>query len=262
MAGIPDWLARWRVTNTWDEHRARGSAGGVDFGTPVGTPIYAPTAGTVDYRMFSDGSSVARVRRSDGTATEFLHGVPSGGARSVDAGDLIATSDGRRGAWGANGSTGPHIHVHDVTAAGVRVFPFSTIQSAPTRRKRDTMYTHFINDPAIAKRQVPVVYAVFTDANGQERIRVAGINEAAIAYAGGYSVPGDSLTINGLGDEAGYVYTDPKAVLVPKVATTSFALDVPALAAAIAKALPDVDPAAIAKAVVAAMPKKITGTLG
>lgn len=131
MSGIPSWLARWRVTGTWDAHRARGSLGGVDFGAPVGTPIYAPTAGRVDYRVLSDGSSVARVRRPDGSATEFLHGRPSGSARAIAAGALIATSDGRRGVWGAGASTGPHIHVHDVTARGVRVYPFSTISTSP-----------------------------------------------------------------------------------------------------------------------------------
>lgn len=132
---VPAWLAKWKITSTWEQHIARGSKGGVDYGAPKGTSIIAPTAGTVDYRLLSDGSSVARVKRADGTATEFLHGIPypngkGSGPRAVKAGDVIATSDGSKGAWGANGSTGPHIHVHDVDKAGNRQRPFSTITSS------------------------------------------------------------------------------------------------------------------------------------
>lgn len=136
LMDVPAWLAKWKITSTWEAHIARGSKGGVDYGAPKGTSIIAPTAGTVDYRLLSDGSSVARVKRADGTATEFLHGIPypngkGSGSRAVKAGDIIATSDGTKGAWGANGSTGPHIHVHDVDKAGNRQRPFSTIPTSP-----------------------------------------------------------------------------------------------------------------------------------
>lgn len=133
MAPIPAWLSKWRVTGTWEQHRARGSAGGVDWGAPFGSPIYAPEGGgRLTFLYFSDGSSVLRITRPDGTRTELLHGHLIGSApRDVRGGELIGSSDGRKGALGANGSNGPHIHGHDVTAGGVRVFPFSTIASTP-----------------------------------------------------------------------------------------------------------------------------------
>ena len=129
---IPAWLAKWRVTSDWAAHRARGSLGGIDWATPTGTPIYAPSDGIVDFRFYGDGSSVIRIRRADNTRTEFLHGTFLGGNfRPVKAGERVGTSDGRRGTRGAGSSTGPHVHAHDVTAAGVRVPPFSTIRNAP-----------------------------------------------------------------------------------------------------------------------------------
>ena len=143
---IPAWLAKWRVTSDWAAHRARGSLGGVDWATPTGTPIHAPSDGIVDFRFYGDGSSVIRIRRADNTRTEFLHGTFLGGNfRPVKAGERVGTSDGRRGTRGAGSSTGPHVHAHDVTAAGVRVPPFSTIPnsggstSTPTRPKGDTV---------------------------------------------------------------------------------------------------------------------------
>lgn len=132
MSGIPAWLAKWRVTGTWAAHIRRGSAGGVDFGAPAGTDILSPSAGVVSFRYFPDDSSVIRVTRPDGTATEFLHGHKVGRfPRVVRSGDHIGESDGRPGRDGAGPSNGAHIHVHDVTAAGSRVYPFSTIASSP-----------------------------------------------------------------------------------------------------------------------------------
>ena len=128
---IPAWLDKWRVTSDWAAHRARGSLGGIDWATPTGTPIYAPSDGIADFSFYGDGSSVIRIRRADNTRTEFLHGTFLGGNfRPVKAGERVGTSDGRRGTRGAGSSTGPHIHAHDVTAAGARVPPFSTIRNA------------------------------------------------------------------------------------------------------------------------------------
>ena len=126
---IPDWLSGYRITGTWDEHIARGSTGGVDFGTPVGTPIYALTDCKVTFFYYGDGSSVIRQTRADGTKTEFLHGHLVGSPRAAYPGELVGTTDGRPGADGAGPSNGAHLHVHDITADGVRVYPFSTIGS-------------------------------------------------------------------------------------------------------------------------------------
>ena len=124
---IPDWLSGFRITGTWDEHRANGSPGGIDWGTPVGTVIYAPSEGVVDFRYFGDGSSVIRVKRPDGTATEFLHGHLTADPGPVTYRQPIGVSDGRPGTDGAGPSDGAHLHAHDVTASGVRVPPFTTI---------------------------------------------------------------------------------------------------------------------------------------
>lgn len=129
---IPDWLSGYRITGTWDEHIARGSTGGVDFGTPVGTPIYAPSAGALSFFYFGDGSSVIRVTRADGSKTNFLHGRFAGDPRAVVEGELIGYTDGRPGTLGAGPSDGGHLHVHDDTATGKRVPPFSTISSTAT----------------------------------------------------------------------------------------------------------------------------------
>lgn len=129
MSVVPWWLAKWGVSATWADHIGWGSKGGVDYPAPRGTPILAASDGVVDYRVLSDGSSVARVTRPDGTATEMLHGVPKGKRRTVKRLEVIATSDGRRGVWGAGGSSGPHIHAHDLDKNGTRVPPFSTVPS-------------------------------------------------------------------------------------------------------------------------------------
>jgi hypothetical protein len=138
MSGTPAWLARFPVSRggSWAAHRARGSLGGVDWAAPAGTRIKSPSAGVVSYRVMRDGSSVAKVKRDDGTATEFLHGRPLGGPRRVELDEDIAISDGRPGTPGAGPSTGAHIHAHDLTAAGVRVPPFSTIREIPRRKAR------------------------------------------------------------------------------------------------------------------------------
>jgi hypothetical protein len=132
MSAVPYWLSRWKVTSTWLAHILRGSAGGIDYGAPVGTAILAASDGVVDYRVLSDGSSVARVTRPDGTATEMLHGRPVGKRRTVKHLETIATSDGRRGVWGSGRSSGAHIHAHDVDTRGRRVRPFSTVPSGGT----------------------------------------------------------------------------------------------------------------------------------
>jgi hypothetical protein len=148
------------VTGDWAAHRARGSLGGIDWATPTGTPLYAPSDGIADFRFYGDGSSVIRIRRADNTRTEFLHGTFLGGNfRPVKAGERVGTSDGRRGTRGAGRSTGPHVHAHDVTAAGVRVPPFSTIPNIP--------------DESIAEEKEDDML-VFISEKGDDAVRVTG----------------------------------------------------------------------------------------
>lgn len=128
---IPAWLTGYRITGTWEDHLERGSLGGLDFGTPVGTAIYAPTDSEISFFYYGDGSSVIRATRPDGSKTEFLHGHLVGAPRKARGLEKIGTSDGRPGTDGAGPSDGAHLHVHDITADGVRVYPFSTIGSQP-----------------------------------------------------------------------------------------------------------------------------------
>lgn len=128
MSSIPAWLTRYPVTSTWADHLARGSKGGVDYGTPVRTPVLAPPrGGIIRWFHLSDGSSVIRVDRGDGTATDFLHGhlTVAEGAK-VQHMQQIGVTDGRKGTPGAGTSTGAHLHVHDISG-GQRRPPYSTI---------------------------------------------------------------------------------------------------------------------------------------
>lgn len=130
MSAVPQWLARFGISlpgGTWEAHIARKSAGGVDFPAPVGTDMLAASDGRLTYFKLSDGSSVLRVTRKDGTATDLLHGHPVGATpRDVERFEHIGESDGRKGADGAGSSTGPHIHAHDIKD-GKRVYPWSTV---------------------------------------------------------------------------------------------------------------------------------------
>lgn len=188
---VPAWLAQYRVTDDWAAHRARGSLGGVDWAAPAGTPIFAPSDGIVDYRLFPDGSSVIRVKRSDGTATEFLHGHLVGeNRRLVTNMTRIGTSDGRRGQPGAGPSTGAHIHAHDVSKSGVRVPPFSTIGSlgpagsgtTPPRKDNSTMLYYKLGS-------TPTLYALAgsspgTPANWRETTDQNFANQLAAQVGG------------------------------------------------------------------------------
>jgi murein DD-endopeptidase len=86
----------------------RPSHAGMDFKTPVGTPVVAPYAGTVtraNWNWTSNGNCV-EVKYDDGSVAKFLHlseNRVEEGAR-VGAGDVIALS-GNTGH-----STAPHLH--------------------------------------------------------------------------------------------------------------------------------------------------------
>jgi len=64
------------------------------------------------------------------------------------------------------------------------------------RRKKAPMYVKF--------KDLPAVYAVYTDATGHPRMRVCGPHEAAFATSGGLVVAGDEATTKGLATETGY----------------------------------------------------------
>jgi murein DD-endopeptidase MepM/ murein hydrolase activator NlpD len=93
---------------------------GIDFATPVGTPVYATADGTVT-RIINDdrcGRGI-RIKHGDGTNTIFCHlnrqMVSSG--ENVHAGCKIAES-GNTGH-----STGPHLHYGMRDASGNKIDP-------------------------------------------------------------------------------------------------------------------------------------------
>lgn len=122
--GMPNPFAGFPVTDDWAAHRARGSLGGTDYGTPVGTPIVAPNPGFVSYEA-GNGSggyiiSLA-LGNSPGYVMQFLHcSAFEGGNRNVNEGDILGYTGGAKGAPGAGSSTGTHVHVHLVDPNGVR----------------------------------------------------------------------------------------------------------------------------------------------
>lgn len=127
------------VTDDWAAHRARGSLGGVDFGTPVGTPIVAPNPGFVSYEA-GNGSGgyiiTLSLSNSPGYKMQFLHcSAFEGGNRNVSEGEVIGYTGGKKGAPGAGSSTGPHVHVHLVDPNGVREDVMPWFGSAPSAGK-------------------------------------------------------------------------------------------------------------------------------
>jgi murein DD-endopeptidase MepM/ murein hydrolase activator NlpD len=117
-------FAGYRVSDDWAAHRRRGSLGGVDFATPVGTPIYAPVAGSVRFEAGNgSGGYIISLALADspGYVMQFLHCSGFNGSnRSVKAGELLGYTGGAAGSPGAGSSTGPHVHVHLVDPNGVR----------------------------------------------------------------------------------------------------------------------------------------------
>lgn len=138
--GMPNPFAAYRISDDWAAHRARGSLGGTDWATPVGTPITAPVAGTVTYEP-GNGSGgyiiTLALKDSPGYRMQFLHCSRfNGGNRSVSPGEVLGYTGGAKGATGSGSSTGPHVHVHLVDPNGVRedVMPWfaSGSSSAPS----------------------------------------------------------------------------------------------------------------------------------
>lgn len=123
-------FTNYPISDDWADHIRRGSAGGIDYVMPVGTPLPAPSDGFVTFLPNNGtGGHTATIRRADGTRTQYMHlSRFVGAARTVRAGEIVGYSGGAKGAPGAGSSTGPHLHTHDLTASGKRVPPFSTIR--------------------------------------------------------------------------------------------------------------------------------------
>lgn len=122
--GYKNFLSKYRITANWTAHLKRGSLGGIDFATPVGTPILAPTDGTVKQIVGKGtGGWYVQLWHKDGSHDEFLHLSKFAAKGKVKQGDIIGYSGGALGAAGSGSSTGPHVHWHLILKDGRRVNP-------------------------------------------------------------------------------------------------------------------------------------------
>lgn len=122
-------FVNYPISCDWDCHRARGSAGGIDYAVLVGTPIHAPFNGWTTIRTNSVGGNIVNLRRDDGLQIECMHLSKFVTPSYYHEGDIIGYSGGAKGTWGAGDSTGPHIHVNAID--GGRVTNFLDYLPAP-----------------------------------------------------------------------------------------------------------------------------------
>lgn len=125
----------YRMSDNWAQHIARGSAGGIDYAMPVGTPITAPCDGRLENWNSGGGAGyVARFYHEDGTnqRDEFLHLSRFQKPGYYKQGQVIGFSGGAKGAPGAGTSTGPHVHWHLILGNGQRVSPLDFLNNGPT----------------------------------------------------------------------------------------------------------------------------------
>ena len=114
-----------RITGQFGEARAGHQHAGVDIATPVGTPVRAPAAGTIDVAGQRQGyGNAIYINFGGGTTGRFGHlskfNVKPGDR--VEAGDIIGESGGAPGEPGSGRSTGAHLH-YEVRQNGRAVDP-------------------------------------------------------------------------------------------------------------------------------------------
>ncbi|MFI2665818.1 peptidoglycan DD-metalloendopeptidase family protein [Micromonospora carbonacea] len=127
-------FAGYPITGTWEEHLARGSLGGIDFGMGVGTNLPACGAGTIqNIPNNGTGGHTVTIHHSDGYRSQYLHlsqFLLSDGT-AVAAGTVVGRSGGAAGAPGSGNSTGPHLHWHMINPSGVRINPLTYVGQNP-----------------------------------------------------------------------------------------------------------------------------------
>ena len=103
--------------------------GGVDYGVPIGTPVFAASDGTVEDTAYDNGGygNYIRMRDKDGNQLYYGHldSKAASGGQKVKAGDLIGYSGN------SGGSTGAHLHF-EVRNAGNKIDPLAYISGAGT----------------------------------------------------------------------------------------------------------------------------------
>ena len=124
---------------SFDEHRARGSRGGVDFAVGVGTPVIAPTLGVVENATNSSAGNYVNFRhigdngQPTGFYDQFMHLSRFVAPGWYQPGSIIGYS-GNTG-----NSTGPHIHWDLVNPAGTVVRQWEYFNNDPISSGDDDM---------------------------------------------------------------------------------------------------------------------------
>lgn len=113
------------VSGRFKEQRSGHQHAGIDYAVPVGTPVRAPAAGTIDAAGAKQGyGNAIYINFGGGTTARFGHlskfNVKPGDR--VEAGDIIGYSGGEPGTAGAGRSTGAHLH-YEVRRGGKAVDP-------------------------------------------------------------------------------------------------------------------------------------------
>jgi murein DD-endopeptidase MepM/ murein hydrolase activator NlpD len=104
---------------------------GVDFGAPVGTPLFAPLSGTITHTGNTDAipgcyswGRWVLLKHDNGLTSLFAHLS----SVSVKPGDRVETGDIIANTGNTGFSTGPHLHYTLYASEGVRVVPFSDVR--------------------------------------------------------------------------------------------------------------------------------------
>lgn len=113
------------ISGQFKEQRRGHQHAGIDYAVPVGTPVRAPAAGTIDVAGEKQGyGNAIYINFGGGTTARFGHlskfNVKPGDR--VEAGDVIGYSGGAPGTPGAGRSTGAHLH-YEVRQGGKAVDP-------------------------------------------------------------------------------------------------------------------------------------------
>lgn len=114
---------------------ASGTHDGVDFGTPVGTPVHAVRQGVIagmgntddDKGCYSYGRWIF-IQHDDGLSSIYGHlsaSIVTVGEQ-VQAGQIIGYSGGAPGAYGSGYSTGPHVHLGLYASSAVKIEQYTT----------------------------------------------------------------------------------------------------------------------------------------
>ncbi|WP_062788576.1 M23 family metallopeptidase [Novosphingobium capsulatum] len=169
-------VANGRVTNTFEQHKERGSAG-LDIGAPLGAAIHPIAGGVVEAVTQDDRAGRwVKVKHPDGTTSSYAHM----GNQSVAVGDQV-TPDTVLGTVGLTGhTTGPHVHLRVRAPDGADLDPQkliggtigrATVVGSPTAARNYDQATVISNIKAMGlpleKEQRAVSFAMRQMAQGE-----------------------------------------------------------------------------------------------